>query len=167
MTLGLIPVLRGKGGEAALHGNTAILRVHSQYMGKPHTEVTKLLQRYLHQASTPGEQIQRAQREYPQDHPDERKCPLPPPAQWSARACTERNQPASRVKEPWITAGSEFTAPDHHPTAADGSCDQILSLCGGRNPCCLAVWKNILNPQTKSKKTSTQKSTVKPQKFII
>ena len=69
-----------KGGGVALCRNTFALQVASEPMGKPHTEVAKLLPGCLHQASTVGEQIGRAEQEHLRDHAGERKRPSTHPA---------------------------------------------------------------------------------------
>ena len=62
--LELCMALKGVGRCGPL-GNTFIPQVPSQSEGKPHTNVAKLLQDCLHQASNPGEQIVRAESEHP------------------------------------------------------------------------------------------------------
>ena len=124
--------------------------------GKPPHRGDWTVEGYLHQASTPGEQIAKEEREAPGI--GQAKESIPPPVQCSSTA--------SRPKYPWITVGSEYTALDPHPMVAGGSCNQILS-CGDTNPHRQTVWKNILNIQTRRKVTSTQKSILKAQKPII
>ena len=53
--------LRKERGREAPHGNTLVLQISSQPMGMPHMEVANLLQGCLHQDSTLGEQIPRAE----------------------------------------------------------------------------------------------------------
>ena len=50
---------------------------YSPAVGKLHTQEAKLLKGCLHQASSPGEQIAKAEQECPQDHAHERKHPSP------------------------------------------------------------------------------------------
>ena len=57
--------------------NIFALQVTTQLVGNPHTEMGKLLQGCLHEASSPGEKIARAEQECPQDHAGERKYPSP------------------------------------------------------------------------------------------
>ena len=66
----------------------------------------------------------------------------------------------------WIAVGSEYIVLDSQPVATGRSINQILPQYRSTNPHCLAVWKNILNFQTRRKMTSTQKSILKTQKSI-
>ena len=76
----LYAALRKEGGGVAACGKAFALQVPSQPVGKLHTEDAKLLQGCHHQASTPGKQIVRAERECPLDHTGKRKHPSPCPA---------------------------------------------------------------------------------------
>ena len=67
-----------------------------------------------------------------------------PPAQCSSSAIGQsaaqaEKESAAGAREPQTTVGSEYTVPDPQPVVAGGNCNQILSLCGGKNPRCQAV----------------------------
>ena len=72
---------RGEAIGLAFHWNTFTSHhSHEQPLGKPHIEVAELLWGCLHQASTQGKQVVRAEREWPPESCRQKKVPLPWPS---------------------------------------------------------------------------------------
>ena len=118
---------KGQGGSPPWEDHLSPRSLTAQ--GKPPHRGDWLSRGCLHQATTPGEQIARAEQEEPKMAQEKESAPplhLVLPVQHMAAV-------------PWITAGLEYAVLDLRPVVTGGSGDQMLSQCGNINPRCITV----------------------------